>query len=262
MSNRRSVLSMLAGAGVLAAIGESSAQAKSDLHLLKERTVVRVGAAAAFPFYERTLDGNWRGVIPDLMQQIAQSLGVSVEYVETTWGTVAAGLQGDRFDIMGGFNKTPERALAVDFTRPIGASVYGLLSLTDRKTEFATWSNIDRKDMRIATVDGTGAYRVVSKQMQNVQWVLVQNFETLLLELDSGRSQVVLVDGSEGKKYIATRNRGVFITPTPVLQTTTNMALRKSADPQLQAALDEIIGNLEKQGQLEKIWAKNLSTTK
>jgi polar amino acid transport system substrate-binding protein len=185
-----------------------------------------------------------------------------VQYVETTWGTVAAGLQSDRFDLMGGFNKTPERALAVDFSRPIGASIYGLLSLADRSQELATWSNVDRKDIRIGAVDGTGAYRTVSKELKNVQWVLAQNVETLLLELDAGRSQLVLVDWIEGRKYVAQRKKGVFITPNPILKTETALAMRKSSDPQLQAALDEIIGNLEKQGHLDRIWVKYLPPAK
>ena len=36
-----------------------------------------------------------------------------------------------------------------------------------------------------------------------------------------------------------------------VLQTATNTALRKSSDPQRKAALDEVVGNLEVQGQLD-----------
>ena len=255
MAKLSTILTAIAVLGLLAVAPDTVAQATNDLQKIKDRKVVRVGAATAFPFYERALDGTWKGLIPDLMQPVAQALGVSVEYVDTTWGTASAGLQSDRFDIMGAFNKTPERALAVDFTRPIGATLYGLLSLTDRSKEFETWASVNRNDVRIAAVDGTGSYRTVSKQLTAVQWVLVQNFETLLLELDSGRSQLALTDSMEAKRYIAQRKKGVYITPTPILDVPTNLAIRKSADPKLREALDQIIENLDKKGQLEIIWA-------
>jgi polar amino acid transport system substrate-binding protein len=256
MSNRRSVLSMLAGAGVLAAFGESSAQAKSDLQQLKESKVVRVGAAPAFPFYERAVDGKWQGLVPDLMQFIAPALGVSVEYVDTTWGTAAAGLQSNRFDIMGAFNRTPERALAVDFTRPVGALHFGLLSLTDRGSELATWDSVDKPGRKILSVDGTSSYRRMEKELRNVQWVLVQSFETLILEIDSGRSEVALCSSTEAGKYIQQRKRGSFVIPTPSKLAETNLAIRKSTDPQLREALNAIVDNLEKRGDLDKVWAK------
>jgi polar amino acid transport system substrate-binding protein len=262
MARLSTILTAIAVLGLLSVAPDTSAQTVSDLQKIKERKVVRVGAAAAFPYYERAVDGTWKGLIPDLMQPIAQALGVSVEYVDTTWGTAAAGLQSDRFDIMGAFNKTPERALAVDFTRPIGSVTFGLLSLTDRSKEFTSWASVDRKDVRLAAVDGTSTYRTMEKQLTSVQWILVQNFETLLLELDSGRSPVALCSSTEAKNYIDRRNRGVFIIPTPVQSSATNLALRKSADPKFREALDAIIDNLEKQGQLEKIWAKYSSPAK
>lgn len=256
MSNRRSVLSMLAGAGVLAAFGESRAQAKSDLQQLKESKVVRVGAAAAFPFYERAVDGKWQGLVPELMQLIAPALGVSVEYVDTTWGTAAAGLQSNRFDIMGAFNRTPERAAAVDFTRPVGALSFGLLSLTDRGSDLATWASVDKAGRKILAVDGTSSYRTMEKELRSVQWVLVQNFETLILELDSGRSDVALVGSTEAGKYILQRKRGIFYVPKPAKQSETNLALRKSTDPQFREALNAILDDLEKRGELDKVWSK------
>jgi polar amino acid transport system substrate-binding protein len=256
MSKRREVLSMLAAAGALAAVGQSSAQAKSDLQELKDSKVVRVGAAAAFPFYERAIDGKWQGLVPELMQLIAPVLGVSVQYVDTTWGTAAAGLQSNRFDIMGAFNRTPERAAAVDFTRPIGALHFGLLSLTDRGGELATWASVDKPGRKILSVDGTSSYRTMVKEIKNAQWVLVQNFETLILEIDSGRGDVALASSTEAGKYIQQRKRGFFVVPTPSRLAETNLAIRKSADPQLRETLNAILDDLEKRGELDKVWAK------
>lgn len=249
-------MSMLAAAGMLAAIGESSAQPKTDLEELKGRKVIRIGAAAAFPFYERAVDGKWQGLVPDLMQLIAPALGVSVVYVDTTWGTAAAGLQSNRFDIMGAFNRTPERATAVDFTRQIGALHFGLLSITNRGSDLASWASVDKPGRKILSVDGTSSYRTMVKELRNVEWVLVQSFETLILELDSGRSEVALASSTEAGKYIQQRKRGSFVVPTPSRLAETHLAIRKSNDPQLREALNAILDDLEKRGELDNVWAK------
>lgn len=256
MSKRREVLAIFAAAGILPVVGEASAQANSDLQALKDSKVLRVGAAAAFPFYERALDGKWQGLIPDLMQLIAPALGVTVQYVDVTWGTAAAGLQSNRFDLMGAFNRTPERATAVDFTRAIGLLSFGLLSLTDRRSELATWADVDKPGRRILSVDGTSSYRAMEKELRNVQWVLVQNFETLLLEIDSGRSDLALVGATEAARYVSQRKRGFFIVPNPSKSSETHLALRKSNDPQLREALNGILDGLEKRGELDKVWSK------
>jgi ABC-type amino acid transport substrate-binding protein len=36
----------------------------------------------------------------------------------------------------------------------------------------------------------------------------------------------------------------------------TNLAIRKSTDPQLREALNAIVDNLEKRGDLDKVWSK------
>jgi len=96
----------------------------------------------------------------------------------------------------------------------------------------------------------------MEKEIRNAQWVLVQNFETLILELDSGRSDVALCSSTEAGKYISQRKRGFFVVPKPGRVAETNLAIRKSTDPQLREALNSIVDGLEKRGELDMVWAK------
>src|SRR5690606_21064815 len=96
------------------------AQSTSDMEKILSSKVVRVGAIEAFPYYKHDLaNGKWVGIIPDMLELMFGSIGVKVEYVPTDWGTASAGLQSNRFDLVGGYNATPQRALALDFSMPI-----------------------------------------------------------------------------------------------------------------------------------------------
>jgi len=129
----------LTSIAALAAVGtpaHAQERPASDLETIRRAGTIRVGASLAAPYYTRDASGTWKGLIPDLMNIIAGYLGVKIEYVETTWGTAAAGLQTNKFDIMGAFNVTPDRALAVDFTRSLGDTTFGLITITGDPKQF------------------------------------------------------------------------------------------------------------------------------
>ena len=55
-----------------------------------------------------------------MARALAQSLGVTLEIVPTTWKTMTADLQANRFDVaMGGVSVTPDRAAIGYFSVPV-----------------------------------------------------------------------------------------------------------------------------------------------
>lgn len=115
-------------------LAQSPAQAGEEINTILPDHVIRVGAVNAPPWYQKDLLTNqWTGLVPDVVQAIFKNTDIKIEYVDTQWGTAVAGLQSNRFDILGGFNNTPERAKAVDFTRPMGSHQMGVLTLEKRR---------------------------------------------------------------------------------------------------------------------------------
>ncbi|MCS5969565.1 transporter substrate-binding domain-containing protein [Klebsiella variicola subsp. variicola] len=107
-------------------LAQSPAQAGEEINTILPDHVIRVGAVNAPPWYQKDLLTNqWTGLVPDVVQAIFKNTDIKIEYVDTQWGTAVAGLQSNRFDILGGFNNTPERAKAVDFTPPYGLAPDG-----------------------------------------------------------------------------------------------------------------------------------------
>jgi polar amino acid transport system substrate-binding protein len=241
-----------------ATISAAQAQDRNDLDSIRKSGVLRVGAAIADPFYRRDVRGNWDGIIPDFMDEIAKYLGVKIEYVETTWGTAAAGLQTGKFDVMGAYNTTPDRALAVDFTRAVGNITFGLLTISGDPAQFKTWEEIEKANFELLTVEGTGSHRMMKQLRPNMKWRGVANRDTYFLELESGRSKFGLLDAVGAQQYIDARKKGIYVQVQPAYASATNLAIRKVSNTELLRWLDTTLGYMESLGEYDRIWGKYL----
>lgn len=250
---RWTTILMLAGG---LALGAGARAADDALQAILGGKTVRVGAVSAPPWYQKDLRTHeWTGLVPELAQAIFGPAGVAIEYVDTQWGTAVAGLQSDRFDLLGGFNRTPERAKAVDFTRPIGAHRMGVLTLEDDTARYQTWDGIDQPTVRLAAIDGSAAVTLLQPRLRRAQWVIVPNSEAMQLEVESGRANAMLTNDIQMGQYVARRGRGHIVFPAPVQSQATHIGLRQDRQA-LRAWLDQRLDALERDGTLERIWAK------
>ena len=64
--------------------------------------------------------GNLSGFDVDAIREIAKEMGLKTTFTETDWGTFAAGLQADQFDVsIAPTFATTKRSMAVLFLRPL-----------------------------------------------------------------------------------------------------------------------------------------------
>ena len=62
--------------------------------------------------------GEYSGFFADLCREFAEVLKVKPEFVDTTWDNIVAGLQAGKWDVSLALNRTPARAMAVQFSDP------------------------------------------------------------------------------------------------------------------------------------------------
>ncbi|ATA24571.1 amino acid ABC transporter substrate-binding protein [Brenneria goodwinii] len=235
---------------------QAPAQAEDNINAILPDHVVRVGAVNAPPWYQKDLLTNqWTGLVPDVVQAIFKDTDIKIEYVDTQWGTAVAGLQSNRFDILGGFNNTPERAKAVDFTRPMGSHQMGVLTLEKDAKKYEAWATINNPQTRLAAIDGSAAVTLLQPQLDKAQWIIVPDSDNMQLQMESGRADAIVTNDIQMSQYIQKRHQGTMIIPQPVKEQATNMGLRKDR-PQLQAWLDGRLEQLDKDGTLKNIWHK------
>jgi polar amino acid transport system substrate-binding protein len=255
----RFLMRVVAACALIAPVlsGPVHAQEPSDLQKILDGKVVRLGAVQAPPWYQKDLLTNaWGGLVPDVMNEIFSKDGVKIEYVETQWGTAVAGLQSGRFDLLGAYNSTPERALSIDFTKPMGSLKFAVLTLKGGADAYATWDQVNQPTVKLAAVDGAGATRALMPAMTKTQWVALPNSDGMYLELESGRVDALVTSDVQISQYLKLRRRGAMTVPTPVREEPTNIGLRKSPDPKLREWLDARLDALKADGTLDRIWAK------
>lgn len=237
-----------------------SAQDKSDLERITSTKVVRVGAIEAFPYYRKDLaSGEWEGIIPDLTRLMFGSIGVKVEFVPTEWGTAAAGLQSDKFDLVGGFNATPQRALAVGFSGIVADSKISIVGLTDKVKGLTTWDAVNTPTVRIAAVDGASTTRAAQAFLPKATWTLVKSTDAMVLEMESGRVDVILSNEPTLALFLKAKKKGELVIPTPVRAQPINFGMRKNSK-ELQEWVNIALEYYKISGDVTAIWNKYLGT--
>src|SRR5438874_5312501 len=115
------------------------ADSTSLLDAIKKTGVIRIGIALDPPFTLQKKNGQWYSFVPTIDNMLAGSLRVKVRFVPTTWTVIVAGLQANKYDMIGtSIYDTPEREKAISFSVPYaygGTTYVGLKStVTKLKT--------------------------------------------------------------------------------------------------------------------------------
>lgn len=238
------------------------AQQPTDMQKILSSKVIRVGAIEAFPYYKHDLTtGKWVGVIPDMMEQMFGAIGVKVEYVPTDWGNASAGLQSNRFDVVGGYNATPQRALVIDFSMPISQSQIGILTLKEPPASYSQWATLNNPDFKVAAVDGASTTRAAQKVLPNATWTLVKATNAMVMELESGRVDAMVSNHPTLLLYRQSKGAGTMVIPTPVVASPVNIAMRKNST-ELREWMNVAIQFYEADGSFNAIWDKYLPNHK
>jgi cyclohexadienyl dehydratase len=138
---------------VLASLAAAAqAQSPDRLQKILANGVLRVGTTMDTPVFSmRDPNGKLEGFDMDVLETLGPALGVRIEYVKMTFGSMLADLAADKFDVaMSGMGRTPERARVATFSRPYMR--YGKL-MTIRsvdKERFRSLGDLDRPGLKIA----------------------------------------------------------------------------------------------------------------
>lgn len=179
---------------------------QSKLEIVKENKVIRVGYAAYAPYVDKNLQtGELSGYAVDVMKEIADQMGVKIEWIETTWQTYIADLKTDKFDILAGpLFLTIPRVMEVDFSEPIGyfSGVAALVKNGDNR--FATIEDLNKEGLTISVPQGWVAHEYARKYLNKATVKPFKEEGTALVITDmiNGNADVALVDGPTAQQYL------------------------------------------------------------
>src|SRR6185369_1311611 len=139
-----------------------------------------------------------------LIGRLANNLKVPVEFIPYDPDQLAAGLNGNRFDVaISALQLSPDRLVSLTFTEPVLELNMALVVKGYRREEFSTPEKIHKAPrLVIATVGDYPAMDRISKNYSNVEFVRIDSdrqffdgkdrFDGLLISLEAGMAWTVL----------------------------------------------------------------------
>ena len=227
---------------------------------VKKAGVLRCGAAVAPPYVMRDpKTGAYSGFFADLCRNFAQNvLKVKVEFVDTTWDNIIAGLQSDKWDLSMALNQTPEREKAVSFSAP--ATDYNVSFVYNHNNPKIpkgahTIADIDKADVTIAVMSGTAQDKVISSTFKQARIMRLPGNDETRLALMSKRADL-LADANITNMLLteAHPDWAATVQPTPPLaQQQVAFAVRKDTSAADLAALNNFVDAQVKSGAVDKL---------
>jgi polar amino acid transport system substrate-binding protein len=118
--------------------------------------VLRAGVAIAPPWLlQDPATNDYFGPAADVVERIGAELGVPVEYVDSGWDVLIAGLQSDKFDLtVAPMFATPDRMEVIDFVTYTAAGTCYFALADNPKVN--SLEDLNSSDVTIVTFTGTG----------------------------------------------------------------------------------------------------------
>ena len=187
--------------GAAFAQGTDAAQvaaAPSRLDTVLARGTLRVCTTGDYkPYSFRKPDGTFEGIDIDMAESLAKSLGVKVDYVKTTWGSLMNDFLAKCDVAVGGVSTSLERQKHVFFTQPY---------MIDGKAPIARCADVD-KYQTLAQIDAPGTHVIVNPGGTNERFAkqyfthakvtVYPDNVTIFKQILEGKADVMVTDASE-----------------------------------------------------------------
>lgn len=243
---------MLAAAvlAVVTATGLSACSSDADPNVLKVGTE---GTYAPFSYQE---GGTLTGYDVEVAQAIGEKLGKRVEFVQTPWDSIFAGLESKRFDLVANqVTVNPERTAKYSLSRPYTVSEGVIVTAADNNT-ITSLADLAGKTTAQSATSNWG--KVAEEAGARVE--AVEGFVQAVQLLKAGRVDATVNDTLAVGEYVKkTGDTGVKIAGKTGETSEQAFAARKD-DAELIADIDKALDELRADGTLAALSEKYFGT--
>jgi len=216
---------------------------------------LRIGTEGAYPpFNQIDQNGNVIGFDIDIAAALCNQMQVECEFITQDWDGIIPGLLAKKYDaIVASMSITPERQEAVGFTDPYYSNKLRYVAPKDSKVDPA---NLKGKSVGAQRATVSAIY-LEDNLKDDVQIKLYDTQENAYLDLESGRTDVVLADMLPTYEWLqkGAGERFQFIGEPVNINDSIGIAVRKD-DTELLKRLNDALAAIVADGTYEKINAK------
>ena len=167
-------------------------QGEATFDRIKRTGVLRIAALPGeTPFFRKDLaTGEWSGVAMNMARSIAGAMGAKLEYVESTYANSVLDLQSNKIDLAFALNPTPQRALAIGFTRAYYMHPFGYVAR--RGFTAKTWEDLNKPEIRVVSLIGSLTDVLLARYAPKAQVLGVKTGDDAILQMQAGRADCVM----------------------------------------------------------------------
>jgi len=251
--NPATTIPRLAGALLLAAAALQPAAAGPVLERIKASGTLRV---CIWPDYygitwRSPRTGQLAGIDIELSAEFAKSLGVKVQYVDSSFAKLIDDLTAERCDIaMHAVGITPQRQQALKFSQPyLKSDIYAVTTRSSRVVR--QWADIDMPGVKVAVQAGTFMEPVMAAELKQAQMVVIKPPLVREQELEAGRVDVFMTDYPYSRRLLDNADWARLVSPPGPFHPIPYAYAVKPGDDEWLRQVDEFVAQIKRDGRLE-----------
>lgn len=215
---KRNTLAIFAALGLFSSIINANSHPSQSTDRLERIHSSQALRVCIWPDYYTITYRNPRtqsleGIDIDMAYALAEYLNVDVEFIDSSFATLAENLLNDHCDIaMHGVGVREDRATYMDFTQPhLRSGIYAVGRTNN--THIKQWKDIDQPGNIVAVQKGTYMEPVMLDYLQHAELQVVDNFLAREQEVLAGRADVFMTDYPYGLRMADLTNWALLIEP-------------------------------------------------
>lgn len=247
------------GSGTTDSSSESGATSK--LEEVKKAGVLKVGTSADFPPFEfhAMVDGKDTivGADVDMVNAIAEEMGVKVQWSDTEFDPMLASLQQGNLDMgVSGISATEERKENMLFTENYYVPKQNVVIKKENMDKYTNVTSL--KGLKVGAQKGSIQEGIVEDQFDDSQLVAVGKIPSLIVEVKQGSIDALVLEDKIAESYVA-QNDDLALADIEVVSSDDEsyaIALPKGSED-LQEELNKILAKLIDEGKIDEFVEKN-----
>lgn len=229
---KRLATAALAASLALGGANLAQAQEKSVVDQIRERGALRIaGILNEDPYFSKDpRSGEWRGFVVEMGKNMADTLGVKLEVVESSWANSILDVQSGKVDLAFALTALPTRALSVSFSNPTYYNSFVMISPKD-ELKGKSWAELNDPKYTIAVDLGSAQDLITQQYLPNANILRFKTRDEAVLALTTGKADAVIntvLNGMVMTKKNAQLGK-VFI-PEPVLSSPSVIGMKLDSD--------------------------------
>ena len=203
--------------------------------------------------------GEYWGFGIEMAQAIADSIGVPVVFVRTSWPTLTADVLAEpqTFDLaIGGITITDARRAIMLMSEGYLANGKTILCRTEDTTRFRSLADINRPDVRVMVNPGGLNEQFANQNLTHATIIVHQNNEEIPSLIAEGQADVMITEITEAPWYVQTDPRlAAPLLNAPFTHGEIGVLMRKGQDDLLDM-VNGVIRRMKADGSLQQLREK------